>query len=522
MAEFDFGEFLRQKRVQDALNAHDPNYNPDDATHWISTAQKLTAPELPESVMANREMAQSVADSGQNYQVPEFRAPQAGPEESRYQSMLKEQPMISDYHPGKLRSILAAVAGVGSGLNTMNPVAAAQTNDLVRNQPYNQRLQEFNQSLGRQGELAKGEVAGQERTGKLEHEHYQSVAESERAGAEHSRRLGEEYKTGPIYFDREMQLQRLRNEGRASRATQNEGPYDIELQDGTIVQGATWNKETGQFSSEGVIYGGKDKDGRNVVKSYRKNASSGGEPMYQVEDPVTKAVRWTPRSQAAGGVAPKTQDIATALASLAERRSNQDENRLDRSYQFHSKQLEAIAKPLSDVNARVARLEDTLNTKGMTADALVAPELLSIVAGGQGSNFRMTEAEIARVIGGRTNFEKLKAEANKWALDPTQAQNIQPEQRREIRALLSEVRKRLDKKLAATNSASEKLLDPNSDENAHKRALSDVHKAMAEADAPTQSQDTVEYKGRQIPKTITQGGVTLTFDSKTQRYIGKK
>ncbi len=45
VSNFDFGEFLRQKRVQDAMNAHDPNYNPDDATHWISAAKKLASPE---------------------------------------------------------------------------------------------------------------------------------------------------------------------------------------------------------------------------------------------------------------------------------------------------------------------------------------------------------------------------------------------------------------------------------------------------------------------------------------------
>jgi hypothetical protein len=61
---------------------------------------------------------------------------------------------------------------------------------------------------------------------------------------------------------------------------------------------------------------------------------------------------------------------------------------------------------------RFGRLRDTLNQKSPQADALVAPELLTVIAGGQGSGLRMNEAEIARSVGGRSHLEDLKAALN--------------------------------------------------------------------------------------------------------------
>ncbi len=88
-------------------------------------------------------------------------------------------------------------------------------------------------------------------------------------------------------------------------------------------------------------------------------------------------------------------------------------NRLDRSYQFNSTQLDKLAKPIEDQASRLERLQTTINQQTPQADALLAPELLTVMAGGQGSGLRMNEAEIPRVVGGRSNFESLKAALNK-------------------------------------------------------------------------------------------------------------
>jgi len=270
MAEFDFGAFLRQKRVQDAMNADDPSYNPDDATHWIKSATKMLGPydtklsadeepgfksfkdryapqdsgedydlrgaykagvtpdintgHMPdtfkkpnhptfsdESQYAPMARSQAGHWQGDTYVPPEvrsnssftMRAPEEviAPEQSRapvaqpqvesntdnianrqlmvppssynkvlnrgsstydhpkfpgtlespnnlpktdvYAKTIEEQPNIGDYHPSKLRQIMAGIAGAGIGMTDAK--AGAQASEAVRNQPYNRKLAAYEQ-----------------------------------------------------------------------------------------------------------------------------------------------------------------------------------------------------------------------------------------------------------------------------------------------------------------------------------------------------------------------------------------
>lgn len=151
--------------------------------------------------------------------------------------------------------------------------------------------------------------------------------------------------------------------------------------------------------------------------------------------------------------------------------------REDRSYQYHATQLDKLRKPFDDVTQRLTKLHDTIAQGTPQADALVAPELMTVMAGGMGSGLRINEAEIARVIGGRSKWQDLQAAAQKWSLDPKSANSITPEQRQEIRALLTTVEDRVQKAHHTLDAAGDALVS-SSDPQEHRRILNDAKKAI--------------------------------------------
>lgn len=164
--------------------------------------------------------------------------------------------------------------------------------------------------------------------------------------------------------------------------------------------------------------------------------------------------------------------------------------RMDRSYQQANTALESIRKPIADQVERFGRLAETVNQSTPQADALVAPELLTVMAGGAGSGLRMNEAEISRIIGGRSKFEDLKAAVNKWQLDPTKALSVTPAQRQQIRDLMNAVKTRTDAKLAIVNKASQELIDA-PDVDSHRRIISDARQKI-DAVGSAEPSETVE------------------------------
>jgi len=152
-------------------------------------------------------------------------------------------------------------------------------------------------------------------------------------------------------------------------------------------------------------------------------------------------------------------------------------SRLDRSYQYNSTQLQQIAKPIIDQAERFDRLKTTVDQRTPQADALIAPELLTVMAGGQGSGLRMNEAEISRIIGGRSNYEGLKAKLNKWSLDPTQALQITDAQREQIKSLIEEMGRRIERKKNLIVDAQQNLVDA-ADVTDHRRVLSGLRNAL--------------------------------------------
>lgn len=170
--------------------------------------------------------------------------------------------------------------------------------------------------------------------------------------------------------------------------------------------------------------------------------------------------------------------------------------RLDKSYQFHTTQISALAKPLQDRADRIERLKVSMDQNSPQADALIAPELLTAMAGGQGSGLRMNEAEISRIVGGRNHWEDLKSAALKWQTDPSKPFQITPAQRQQVRALVDQMSGLTTQRLDAVNEAQQKLaLSQNADE--HKKIFSALRKQLA--GSPIPSRPTPATTGRTKP-----------------------
>ncbi len=191
-------------------------------------------------------------------------------------------------------------------------------------------------------------------------------------------------------------------------------------------------------------------------------------------------------------------------------------SRGDKSYAISTHELDQLGKPVTDAVARIARLQDTLAQNSPQADALVAPELLQALAGGMGSGLRINEAEIHRIVGGRSKWEDLQAAINKWQLDPSKANSITGEQRTEIRALVKAVSGRLLEKQGALNDAYTTVAGSQSPAD-HRQAILTARQKIFGADmAPAGTVNMVAPDGTVAPVPADQVEHYLSLGAKRQ------
>lgn len=167
-----------------------------------------------------------------------------------------------------------------------------------------------------------------------------------------------------------------------------------------------------------------------------------------------------------------------------------DDARTDRAYAQSKADLDKLRNPLEQQSDRMSRLVESINQRTPAADALIAPELLTVIAGGQGSGVRMTEAELSRIIGGRSKIEGLKAALNEWRLDPTKALSITDDQRRQIGQLVDAVRSKATKKMAVLDAATNALIDA-ADVDTQRKVVAKAHKDLQDI-STGDTDDTVE------------------------------
>ena len=175
------------------------------------------------------------------------------------------------------------------------------------------------------------------------------------------------------------------------------------------------------------------------------------------------------------------QQTANAIRGQSLLLAQQNAN--ETNYQHAITQLNQVDKTagVTALSQRFGRLQETLAQATPQADALVAPELLSVMSGGQGSGLRMNEAEISRIVGGRSKWESLKASINQWSLDPSKANSITPDQRQQIHALVDEVGNRLQQKQTVLQQGQQQLLGT-SDPNERRRIVTETQQQILAID----------------------------------------
>jgi hypothetical protein len=169
---------------------------------------------------------------------------------------------------------------------------------------------------------------------------------------------------------------------------------------------------------------------------------------------------------------------ADARAAQAGARSDA---RSDKSFQYSKTELDKLSKPIADAADNLAKVSEAVDERTPQGDALVAPALLKLMVGGQGSGVRITQPEIKQVLGGRSKIEDWKAALNKWQLDPRQALAITDDQRAQIKDLLALASTRINGKLSVVNDAAQNLVNA-PDVETHRRILADVQRRLTAQD----------------------------------------
>jgi hypothetical protein len=170
-----------------------------------------------------------------------------------------------------------------------------------------------------------------------------------------------------------------------------------------------------------------------------------------------------------------------------------EQARGDRSYQFAQKELDTVSKPLMERVDRISRLQDTIAQGNMLTDALIGPELLTVMAGGQGSGMRMNEAELKRIFGSTGAWGQIERKLRYF--DPSKPRAFTAQQQRQIRELVTAVADKAKRKMDILNGASRDILG-SSDPADHRKIVADAKRALVEED----------IGGRMAPTPVT-GGV---------------
>jgi hypothetical protein len=194
--------------------------------------------------------------------------------------------------------------------------------------------------------------------------------------------------------------------------------------------------------------------------------------------------------QALAGLAMAKAHLELGERTLQNTENNQAVQQQSSSFKFNQGELNKLQVPIDQRVSRISNLMITLGRNTPQADTLVAPELLTTMAGGQGSGLRMNEAEISRIVGGRTGWEDIKAKVNKWWADggpsnPNVGFALTGPQREQVRDLMNVVSTRLASKQSLLASAGQALADPNATPFNHRQILADTHNQLNDIDGLT-------------------------------------
>jgi hypothetical protein len=145
-------------------------------------------------------------------------------------------------------------------------------------------------------------------------------------------------------------------------------------------------------------------------------------------------------------------------------------------YDNYSKQVDKVKDPVDAIGARAGLAIKNLDLKDKAADALVAPEILTLAAGGQGSGLRMNEAEIQRIVGGRDVWDTLKSKINYLRTKGGTFDDVQRAQLKQIATYIADRSSAISSVLDVTR---ENMLAGQSDESAVRKSYNDGKKVVS-------------------------------------------
>jgi hypothetical protein len=209
--------------------------------------------------------------------------------------------------------------------------------------------------------------------------------------------------------------------------------------------------------------------------------------------------------------AKEKEAAARSLMEHTATRGDKADEAAGKVFDKYSANLDKIATPIDAASQRSSLLVHNLDAKNKQGDALVAPELLSIAAGGAGSGLRMNEAEISRVIGGRSVWDALIAKANSVQQGEG---TFDDAQRGQLRAISAYINDRNSAQTALISSGREALLRDQGSEGKvrstyeHVRqAISDIgSKGIAPSGSAVKTGDYVYHNGEVLKVTVGKDG----------------
>lgn len=208
------------------------------------------------------------------------------------------------------------------------------------------------------------------------------------------------------------------------------------------------------------------------------DAGAAGPEGFTEEGPVI-------RSASRGG-SKQLQAEADAKAKLEQAQAKEDAKKeaadkgvFERSLKTNTTRIDATAKPYEERQRRIENTIASMEQGTLITDALVAPELLTAMAGGLGSGLRMTDTELNRIIRGRTPLESFKVAVNKWLADPKaeKIRDFSPEQIASINDLLKEVGRQNMQRIDTINAARD-ALDNATTPHEHQMILTQLKKDL--------------------------------------------
>ena len=155
----------------------------------------------------------------------------------------------------------------------------------------------------------------------------------------------------------------------------------------------------------------------------------------------------------------------------------QDAALLNRSYDAEIKRLDESAKPVTDALEGFSRVREALTNPTPESVALLVPEALKVMVGGQGSGIRINQSEQENLVGGRSKWEALKASLQAWSPDPKKATKLTTEQLSQIATLVSAAEKRTLAKRDVITAARTAMVTAASPQE-HKKIVNDAKNAL--------------------------------------------